>query len=174
MKAIWKCSQELRVLPVLLLLWLPIWPGGWVRASTDPPEEVVLGQLRDLYEPVLFDHQTHSENYGCSICHHHTTGESPEEAVCRRCHEDSPGTGEVRCSSCHKISYAAPPSSVPPVYHIDIPRLKGALHLRCLNCHLNDGGPVGCLECHPFQEKGKSRFYADLSPKKPQQSSRTK
>ena len=128
----------------------------------DPPETLFLKTLADLYQPVLFDHLGHSENFECNNCHHHTTGEGAATPFCGKCHSHSPPLPEVSCSTCHTATSGqtgfAETSRTEPLYHIDIPMLKSALHLQCLGCHRREDGPVGCVDCHLFTPKGRKRF----------------
>jgi hypothetical protein len=128
----------------------------------EPPESVVLDYLHELYEPVHFDHQMHSEMYDCCSCHHHTTGDGVANKTCERCHSGSVPLEDVSCSGCHQYKNTGTPSqAVPakgPLYHIDKPDLKGALHLQCLGCHQSENGPTGCQECHEFTPEGRTRF----------------
>jgi hypothetical protein len=130
--------------------------------AAEPPDLVEFSARQKLYQPVFFDHAMHLEIYSCNICHHHSTGDGPAQASCARCHENSPGATEVACSSCHLAEWAAPlqaESGAVVRYHIDIPLLKGALHLQCVGCHQAESGPTGCQECHPFTAEGRALFH---------------
>lgn len=130
----------------------------------DIPATVEIDYLVELYEAVPFDHGMHTDMYGCSSCHHHTTGDSPENDSCKKCHANSAATEDVSCSGCHLLNVAQ--TSSPSVkaatgnslYHIDKPGLKGALHLQCIGCHQTESGPAGCLDCHDFTAAGRKRF----------------
>lgn len=124
-------------------------------------ESITFDYLQHLYEPVIFDHQTHSDMYGCSRCHHHTTGEPSEQKRCLRCHNTSQPSEDVACSSCHKIAKESLSLQDLEVYHIDTPGLKGALHLQCLGCHRSEEGPTDCVDCHDFTSAGRKRFAVD-------------
>ncbi len=152
---------------------LAIVPGIWLlcccpvvlAAGNDrqPPAEIILDMLTELYEPVVFDHGTHMESFGCSACHHHTTGETPVKASCLRCHARADAVDRMACSACHGRTWndqtkGAPGTTASHLYHIDIPRLKGALHLLCLECHRSQSGPIGCRDCHQFTAAGRKRF----------------
>ena len=148
---------------IRLLCWCPAVIAG--SEDREPPAEITLDALADLYEPVVFDHATHMESFGCSSCHHHTVGDAPVNQSCMPCHAHAEAVGQVACGACHKREWSdratdAPKTPAPPVYHIDIPRLKGALHLLCLDCHRSQSGPTGCRECHPFTAAGRTRFAA--------------
>jgi hypothetical protein len=129
----------------------------------EPPAEITLDLLAELYEPVVFAHKSHMEMFGCSSCHHHTAGDAQVNSSCLRCHARSLAVDRMACSGCHKSNWtdqasAGPHTAAPHVYHIDIPRLKGALHLLCLDCHRSQSGPTGCRDCHEFTAAGRKRF----------------
>lgn len=147
---------------IRLFCWSPVAMAE--NRDREPPAEVTLDSLAELYEPVVFDHATHSESFGCGSCHHHTTGEPPVNPSCLPCHARSQAVEQMACGACHKREWTGQASGAPaapsPVYHIDIPRLKGALHLLCLDCHRAESGPTGCRECHAFTAAGRTRFAA--------------
>lgn len=133
------------------------------EASQDQPESITFNQLHELYEPVIFEHQMHADMLSCSSCHHHLKGVPEEENTCINCHAQENTQAKVTCQSCHLPLSAAVQKNVErdqpfSFYHLDIPTLKGALHLQCVGCHRDEGGPTGCRECHAFSEKGKKRF----------------
>jgi hypothetical protein len=143
----------------IMLCFLP----AYSMDADDAPESVTIDYLRDLYEPVIFDHQTHSDMYDCSACHHHTAGTGTQSEKCKKCHASSGASDDVSCSGCHKQKInASDPAENHATdinsYHIDKPGLKGALHLQCLGCHQSENGPTGCQECHPFTPAGRKRF----------------
>ena len=147
---------------VLLTVWLvsPALPAVAMGVD-DAPERVTIAYLTELYEEVAFDHAMHTDMFACSACHHHTTGETPADDSCSRCHANPEPADDVACSACHewKQTGVAPASDGnSTLYHIDKPSLKGALHLQCVGCHEAESGPVGCLDCHSFTEAGKKRF----------------
>ncbi len=123
----------------------------------DPPEVVTIDMLAELYEPVVFDHAMHMENYSCGACHHHTAGEEVQRESCRRCHAVSTSGKVISCVDCHK-EQTVHTALKDTLYHIDKPGLKGALHLQCIGCHKEESGPVGCMECHAFTSAGRKRF----------------
>jgi hypothetical protein len=144
----------------LALLSFPLAAGSGV--AVEPPDLVEFAAKQNLYQPVSFDHAMHLEMYSCNICHHHSTGDGPARESCARCHQNSPGSADVACSSCHLPEWSTPltPEKGSAVrYHIDIPLLKGALHLQCVGCHQAESGPTGCRECHPFTAEGRAFFH---------------
>jgi hypothetical protein len=157
------------LLKVALITWLSmaaISSGQQAVAMDlkDAPANIEIGYLVKLYEAVTFDHGMHIDMYGCGSCHHHTTGESPENDSCKKCHANSAATEEVSCSGCHVLNVAQTSSlsvttkNANSLYHIDKTGLKGALHLQCLGCHQTESGPTGCLDCHNFTAAGRKRF----------------
>jgi hypothetical protein len=98
------------------------------HASDDGPDVVIIDQLANLYEPVVFAHKLHAEmgemGGGCVLCHHYseTSGEIPP---CRSCHEVSKLDADLR-----------------------MPALKGAYHRQCMNCHRDWSHENACGFCH--------------------------
>jgi hypothetical protein len=106
--------------------------------KTHPPSQgpdlAVLGQLKDLYEPVQFNHKQHAEmvgmGQGCATCHHYSpSGKFPP---CRECH------GQTASST----------------QNLRKPGLKGAYHRQCLGCHREWSHETKCVVCH-LPEPGK-------------------
>lgn len=157
--------QTIFVSPMILLLCCCSTVLAGDNDDRLPPAEIILDTLTELYEPVVFDHGTHMEMYGCGSCHHHTTGDEPADEWCLRCHAGSQAIEKIACSGCHAGSWTeqratAPGSAEAGEYHTDILRLKGALHHLCLGCHRSQSGPTGCLECHDYTAAGRRRFAA--------------
>jgi len=151
---------------ICLVFTVFIAAAGFSRSAPAPqnmPESIVLDQLQQLYEPVTFEHQMHSEMFPCSDCHHHLAGKTAN-AKCLQCHRQESSDKILVCSNCHFPGYDLTRNSLKdqdrtePVYHIDIPHLKGALHLQCAGCHEVNGGPTGCDDCHTLTALGKQRF----------------
>lgn len=129
--------------------------GAPVARSADAgiPETIVIDQLSGRYGKVFFDHGLHDSYAACSVCHHHVAGSPPSNPACTPCHRQGKAGRPGSCKSCHPASRAASLSAAAEEpsrrYHIDIPGLSGAYHLRCVNCHLAiTAGPTGCLGCH--------------------------
>jgi hypothetical protein len=88
---------------------------------------LVMNELENEYERVVFPHKLHAEmtamGVGCTDCHHYTA------------------TGEVTaCKHCHPVSVTAD--------NLRRPGLKGAYHRQCLGCHGEWSGSTGCEVCH--------------------------
>ncbi len=155
--------------PLMMFIFPSIWLLCCCSAvladsnTREPPAEITFDALTELYEPVVFDHATHMETFGCSACHHHTTGDTPVNESCLRCHARADAVERMACSACHSSTWTEQPKGAPgtttsQLYHIDLPRLKGALHLLCLDCHRSESGPTGCRDCHQFTAAGRKRF----------------
>ena len=129
--------------------------------AQSPPDEVTIDQLSNLYQPVVFDHLTHTESYDCNRCHHDSETNTPREG-CSTCHNGRPFGEQKACSTCHsaQIDEQQEGSEIKkvPQYHIDTPALVATYHLTCRNCHLEDNGPADCQDCHAFTEKGRKFF----------------
>lgn len=142
---------------LLILMFLSLLPDS-VLSTDDPPDSITIDRLSELYQPVVFDHAMHLESYDCTTCHHHTTGDVTDNPACSRCHPSPGSKMKVGCYHCHLSGYCIDGKTKPVGYHIDIPGLKGALHLQCLGCHNKEGGPVGCTDCHAFTPPGEKRY----------------
>lgn len=103
-----------------------------VHTPSEGPDVALLDQLRDMYEPVRFNHKLHAEmvglGEGCGTCHHY----SPATRIppCRECHGDKPSS---------------------PV-SLRQPGLKGAYHRQCMGCHREWNHDTKCVLCHLASE----------------------
>ncbi len=92
------------------------------------PDIVIIDQLADLYEPVVFAHRLHAGmanmTGGCENCHHYSE-ESGTIPPCRSCHDADKQAVDLR-----------------------MPALKGAYHRQCINCHLDWAHENACGFCH--------------------------
>jgi len=97
------------------------------HSPEEGPEVVILNQLEDLFEPVIFAHKLHAQmtqmGGGCEVCHHY----SPKGHIppCRQCHGGFLNPVDLRQ-----------------------PGLKGAYHRQCLNCHKEWSHSTECAVCH--------------------------
>lgn len=158
-------NRTIAILPLLILALLFMLVGftGYAAAS----EVIQLDSLGELYGPVAFDHELHTQlGEDCSICHHHTTGTGPENENCARCHSDTPESDIVACSDCHEadpfgaqVLQAKAENRM--LYHKDKPGLKAVYHMNCLGCHEAWGAPTGCQECHARTAAGDDYYHAD-------------
>ena len=131
------------------------------------PDSVILDVLVKHYEPVTFDHASHVDfaEGNCSECHHHTTGSTPTDPKCARCHSGGEEGDSMACQECHAsdrfdAEYLKSIASSPYLYHIDKPGLKGAYHQNCMGCHKKMDGPTGCQDCHTRNDKGDEFFHS--------------
>lgn len=148
------------------MFWAPV----TVTADNSGPANVELDSLADLYRPVEFNHAMHVElvDSQCAKCHHQTTGAAPLEPRCQECHKGGKASAVVACRDCHPVlrfsaEYLAELAANPQLYHLDKPGLKGAYHRNCLGCHLENGGPAGCQDCHPRTPAGDAFFSAGVA-----------
>jgi hypothetical protein len=94
------------------------------KASKGGPESLTLSSLENIYQPVVFSHNMHAEiAEDCAACHH-----------------NSPAGQTPSCGDCHGEPFNPE--------NLNMPGLKGAYHLQCMDCHKEIGGPVGCTQCH--------------------------
>ena len=98
------------------------------HSVSEGPKIAVLGQLRDQYEPVKFNHKLHAEmvgmGQGCATCHHYSpAGKFPP---CRECHGEIPSNPQ----------------------NLRQPGLKAAYHRQCLGCHREWSHETKCVVCH--------------------------
>ena len=126
-----------------------------IQATDLGPDQVLLGQLADQYEPVPFDHKTHAKMAqmwdGCVTCHHRPpqAGSAPGTAALAGAPlpDQDTATSIPACRSCHAVDQATA--------DIRLPALKGAYHRQCLNCHKEWMHVNACEVCHrPRQANG--------------------
>lgn len=99
------------------------------------PDYFILGELSDIYVPVVFPHEKHAGMMemmgGCTVCHH----------------RNPPGR-IMRCGECH-----GGPSN--PI-NLRQPGLKGAYHRQCLSCHRDWSHETACANCHVKKVPGQA------------------
>jgi hypothetical protein len=110
--------------------------------TKDIPENIILKDLVDKYEPVNFPHgkivntiaRNIKENKLAQYFH------SDKGTLCLGCHHNSPATDKpTRCKSCHGK----------PFNGMDLPGIMGAYHIQCMGCHTKMKiDQVGCTDCH--------------------------
>ncbi len=89
----------------------------------EPPDRIVLKEIRKSKAPVSFSHKAHGEKFlvGCAICHHNNSAGA-----------------EQKCSACHTDKAEGKKMA-----------LKEAFHTQCKGCHQKKKkGPVKCAACH--------------------------
>jgi hypothetical protein len=90
------------------------------------PNEILLNELENEYDPVIFKHRRHATMSGMS-------GE------CADCHHFSEGGRIGSCKDCHPLT---------EVTDMKQPSLKGAYHRQCMKCHQEWSGVTSCEMCH--------------------------
>ena len=116
------------IIPVLIVaialtaLWAKAWGGSQKPVI---PETGTINVLSQKYVPVTFPHQSHAEMSGdCVTCHHR-----------------SPAGETLACPACHSIK--------PALKKDDVPSLKAAYHLQCMECHRQQDVELArCTFCH--------------------------
>ena len=93
----------------------------------EAPDQFVIDELTDLYQPVTFNHKLHADmaqmGGDCEICHHFSPpGHIPP---CGECHGGEKNPNNLRQ-----------------------PSLKGAYHRQCLGCHREWSHDTKCVLCH--------------------------
>jgi len=121
------CEAPTHEDPCLLECTRPAWASAPTDGATETPDFFVLGELSDIYVPVIFPHRIHAEmegmGEGCNVCHHH-----------------NPPGSILKCRECHE--------SKPDIERLDRPSLKGAYHRQCLGCHREWSHETDCAVCH--------------------------
>jgi hypothetical protein len=98
------------------------------HSPTEGPETVVIDEMSDYYNGVVFSHKVHSEmsemSGGCNGCHHYNT--TGPVMNCRKCHDSSRSREDIT-----------------------LPDLKAAYHRQCMTCHKQWSSDNGCnTQCH--------------------------
>lgn len=155
-----KMLQAALVLGFGAMLLAPV--SGQAMDADDAPDEIEIDSMANLYEPVTFDHASHTEMAECFDCHHHTTGTGPTSPTCAKCHDGKDEGDTFSCSECHEADPFSDESlkfrDDPTLHHIDKPGLKGAYHLNCIGCHQEVDGPTECQDCHAMTKAGEKMF----------------
>lgn len=103
------------------------------QKSIDSPDVLVIDQLAEHYEPVVFAHGLHARmsdmTGGCTNCHHYSE-DSGKIPACRECHDETKGPVDLRK-----------------------PGLKGAYHRQCMNCHKDWSHANACGFCHESHDE---------------------
>lgn len=95
---------------------------------------------------VAFDHGTHykADGYGigCGECHHDENGEPLSEL--------KEGDEAQGCFECHDGTGPGTPKDFmgPPPDAEALNSYYTAIHVNCVGCHKQQGGPVACNQCH--------------------------
>ena len=152
---------------LLLTVILSVVTFASVVIAETGPDVIEIDGMVSYYGPVSFDHAMHVEltEQNCTKCHHHTTGMTPKDARCLKCHKGGEEADSMACGDCHssrrfESDYLSSLATDPNLYHIDKPGLKGAFHRNCLGCHKEIGGPAGCQDCHVRNDSGDAFLHA--------------
>lgn len=108
------------------------------------PEVVLLNEVANTYEPVIFSHKLHAQmaemGSSCNGCHHYNT--TGPVLPCRQCHSQTRKRDNV-----------------------SIPDLRAAYHRQCMNCHRQWNYTTGCSNtCHfPKDSKTKEKIKVEVA-----------
>ena len=124
-------KKELRMAYALAVCLLVVGVASYAAFTPAAPEQPVRLMFKVTAGKVLFDHKTHTSEFGyglsCIDCHHEIEDEEEEEAsACSECHDPDEGDEEV-------------------------PKLADAFHKQCAGCHEEyESGPTEqeCAKCH--------------------------
>lgn len=129
-----------RMALVLLVLGVFCY-AAYSQKLPDPPMRIM---FQSAAGRVLFDHQTHQQDYGiaCFDCHHHHEEDEGDLRACGDCHvhpdAEAPPTA---CWDCHEEDEVDAEE--------DALKRADAFHNQCIGCHEeNDIEPVECSGCH--------------------------
>jgi Class III cytochrome C family len=120
-------------------------PAASVDNRDDIPDTVVIKNLSDQYEAVVFPHRRIVNALAADVkgsqlaAYFHTQ----PGTLCQGCHHNSPISDKPPlCGSCHGQLF----DSKNPLK----PGIKGAYHLQCMGCHKAMGikKPAECVDCH--------------------------
>ena len=124
-------KKELKFAYVLAACLLVVGAVSYAAYTEEELKQPRRMMFRVVAGNVLFDHQTHTSEFGygisCGDCHHTLSEDEYADAQsCSECHELDEGDEEV-------------------------PKRSDALHQQCAGCHVDfDAGPImdECSRCH--------------------------
>jgi Zn finger protein HypA/HybF involved in hydrogenase expression len=124
-------KKELRMAYALAVCLLVVGVASYAAFTPEAPEEPLRLMFKVTAGKVLFDHKTHTSEFGyglsCIDCHHELEDEEGEDAQpCGECHDPDEGDEEV-------------------------PKRGDAFHQQCAGCHEEyEAGPIEseCAKCH--------------------------
>jgi hypothetical protein len=120
-------------------------PAAGADIQADIPDTVVIKNLSDQYEAVVFPHRRIVNALAADIkgsklaAYFHTQ----PGTLCQGCHHNSPISKKPPlCASCHDQRFDADNPLKPGI--------RGAYHLQCMGCHKAMGikKPAECADCH--------------------------
>ncbi|MFW6081666.1 MAG: cytochrome c3 family protein [Desulfosalsimonas sp.] len=124
--------------------------AGIYAESADCPETIKMKNEQAFEEhkqPIVeFSHGKHAaeDGYGigCGECHHDEKGEPLADL--------EPGDDVQGCFECHSGTGAGTPKDFmgPKPDAEALESYYTAVHVNCVGCHKEQGGPKSCTECH--------------------------
>jgi len=143
------------VVASLCFILLLLSAGEGISGAAAPHGSVKLDSIKNIYKPVLFNHEKHASIAGdCGKCHHQHGNNS--SLPCNECHAMKAQSfkGSVKgnfmaCKNCHGTYDPAMPA---------MPGLKVSYHRQCFQCHWGMGevglDPKGCtVMCHDKRDQ---------------------
>jgi hypothetical protein len=134
--------------------------GRHVNPGTYPvqeiPDQVVIKELADKYEPVAFAHRKHVAELLKGIKDSRLAGYFHRDpgTICQGCHHNSPASKTPPgCVSCHAKTVGQ--ASFDP-REDNRPGLLAAFHGQCMSCHREMAvkpEATACLDCHKEKKK---------------------
>ncbi|HBN25872.1 MAG TPA: cytochrome C [Desulfobacteraceae bacterium] len=119
-------KKELILAYSLIIIFFIIGVLSYAAFPAKSPDKPVRLMFKGVAGKVLFSHKLHTNDAGCSDCHHNLE-------------EDE--TSPESCGSCHE----------PEMEDEDVPNRTAAFHSQCIGCHQeNEAGPQEkeCSLCH--------------------------
>lgn len=124
-------KKELRMAYALAVCLLVVGVASYAAFTPQAPEEPLRLMFKVTAGKVLFDHKTHTSEFGyglsCVDCHHELEDDEDEDPQsCTECHDPDEGDEEV-------------------------PKRGDAFHQQCAGCHEDfEAGPIEeeCEKCH--------------------------
>jgi hypothetical protein len=123
-------KKELKLAYGLAAFLLVVGAFSYAVFPSKAPDEPLRIMYKTTAGRVLFDHQTHTSEFGyglaCKDCHHELQDDEEQPQPCEACHDQTKGDEEM-------------------------PKLADAFHKQCGGCHADfDAGPTEkeCSQCH--------------------------
>jgi hypothetical protein len=169
-------KNELKLVYGIAIICLIVSVLCYGPLSAKSPEEPVRLMFKTVGGNVLFDHQTHSDDYDleCMTCHHtYVQGETDNPVSCESCHQaDSefvPAMGDngnfdhdvhsedygISCNDCHHNYYEEDGGEPELCSDCHEPGVSDeymlgrteAFHQQCIGCHEDNGVTPGQTDC---------------------------
>ena len=123
-------KKELKLAYGLAVCFLVVGVISYAAFPLKAPDVPLRLMFKTTAGKVLFDHQTHTSEFGyglsCKDCHHELQDDGEQPQPCGECHDPAEGDEEM-------------------------PKLVDAFHKQCEGCHADFGaGPKEkeCSQCH--------------------------